>query len=73
MTGLEITVLIIRQFAFVALYFIISFGPGVVLGLIIANKVYAKGNPTHMQSQKEDIAKAAKHNAQWNPTHPRWQ
>ena len=73
MTGLEIAAALLRASAFVAFYFFIGFGPGVILGLIMANKIYAQGKPTLMQSQRSDIAQAAKHNSQWDPKHPRWQ
>ncbi len=72
MTALELTGLLLRTFGIVFFYFLIGFGPGTVIGMILANKVYAKGQVTHMQSQRADITRANKHNAQWDPNHPRW-
>lgn len=62
-----------RAFAFIVLYVYLGFGPGFVLGLVMANALFGRGAPTYAQVHKTAIQEATQHNAQWDPTHERWQ
>ncbi|MCH8748307.1 hypothetical protein IH781_00995 [Patescibacteria group bacterium] len=73
MTGAEIITNILQAFGFLALYLFIGFGPGFVIGLMMANLVIGRGKPTLMQKHTTNKQLAAQHNAQWNPAHERWQ
>lgn len=63
---------ILRNVAFVLLYFVIGFGPGFMVGVLLANKFAGKNNPIRMDKHNENIKKAGQHNSQWNPNNPRW-
>lgn len=62
-----------QTLAVVALYFFTAFGPGFVLGLLMANRLYGRGKPFYMDIHKEKIKQAEAYNAQWHPTQERWQ
>jgi hypothetical protein len=62
---------ILRGSAFIFLYFFIGFGPGFVLGLMLANRIFGEGL-TYMDTHRENIKKASEHNAQWKPDNERW-
>ncbi|MDP3997362.1 MAG: hypothetical protein U1C49_01005 [Candidatus Andersenbacteria bacterium] len=70
--NLEVIATILRSLAFVVLYFFISFGPGFIVGMLLANAIFGRGKPTIMQVYIDRKKDAAQHNAQWNPSHPRW-
>lgn len=72
MTFLEIANRLLIAFAFVALYFFLGFGPGFLLGLSLANKIFGRQKPLLMDTHIEAKKLAAQHNAQWHPSHPRW-
>lgn len=69
----ELWATIIRSFAFVVFYTIVGFGPGFIAGILLANRLFGKGQPTYMELHEQNIAKAAEHNKQWDPRHERWQ
>lgn len=73
MTILEITVAFLNSLAFVALYVLVGFGPGFIIGMLLANRLFAKGQPTYLDTHREAIKNAAQHNAQWAPSNERWQ
>lgn len=56
----------------VLLYFLVGFGPGFIIGLLLGNR-HGAGQPSFLDTHEENIRKAAEHNAQWDPTHERWQ
>jgi hypothetical protein len=63
---------ILRNVAFVLLYFVIGFGPGFVVGVLLANRFTGKDKPMRMEKHNENIQQAGQHNAQWHPDNPRW-
>lgn len=73
MTALEIVVVLLNGLGFVALYVIVGFGPGFIMGMLLANRIFAKGQPTHLETHQQAIKHAAQHNAQWAPSNERWQ
>jgi hypothetical protein len=70
---LEFIEAIIRAGAFIVLYIYIGFGPGFIVGMLVANFLMGRGSPTYAQSHQEAIRAATQHNAQWDPSHERWQ
>ncbi|MDA1168936.1 MAG: hypothetical protein O3A36_01200 [bacterium] len=56
----------------VLIYFIIGFGPGFIVGVLLANRIFGKNLPLRMEKNIESIKKAAEHNSQWHPDHPKW-
>lgn len=73
MTTLEIVVLLLNSLGFVALYVIVGFGPGFIMGMLLANRLFAQGQPTYLETHQQAIRRAAQHNAQWAPSNERWQ
>lgn len=69
----EIILILLQTLLFVVLYFFLGFGPGFVIGILIANRLFAPGQATYMEVHEEKKKAAAQHNAQWHPTHERWQ
>ncbi len=63
---------ILRGFAFVMIYFVTGFGPGYVIGLLLANRLYAKDKPLRIEKHDDSIKKAAEHNSQWHPENSKW-
>lgn len=63
---------LIQVIAIVLLYFAIGFGPGFIIGLLLANKLLGKDLPLRMDKNMNSIKKAAEHNSQWHPNNPRW-
>lgn len=63
---------LLRALAFVVLYVVIGFGPGFIMGILLANRLLGKGRPTYMELHEEKMEKAFEHNAQWDPTNERW-
>ncbi|GEM_PF-2345932 len=68
----QILATLLNSLGFVVLYILVGFGPGFVCGLLLANRLFAKGQPTYMDTHVEAIARAAQHNAQWTPSNERW-
>jgi len=69
----EMAEIIVTGLPYLILYFIIGFGPGLILGILIMNWLAGRGNPTFMDTHEEKAKQASQHNAQWNPKHTRWQ
>ncbi len=61
-----------RIIAFTLLYIMIGFGPGFIIGLLLANKILGKNLPLRMDKHFDSIRKAGEHNSQWHPDNPRW-
>ena len=55
------------------LYAITGLGPGVVVGIIIANLLASRHEERLMDRTQRQLHEAAEHNAQWDPSHERWQ
>lgn len=73
MDALGILANIVQAIATVIVYFVIGFGPGFVIGLLLANRIFGKNLPLRMEKNMESIKKAAEHNSQWHPNNPKWQ
>lgn len=69
---LEIIAKILEGLATVLIYFAIGFGPGFIVGVLLANRVFGKKLPLRMEKNIESIKKAAEHNSQWHPNNPKW-
>lgn len=63
---------IFRRIGFIILYAVIGFGPGLVIGIMLANRMFGRGKPIYMQVHEENIQKAIEHNKQWHPEQERW-
>ena len=63
---------ILHNAAWIILYVFVGGGPGVVFGLIIANRIWGRGQPTLAQIHREHATAAAEHNKLFDPNHPRW-
>lgn len=63
---------ILRNTAIVLLYFVVGFGPGFCIGVLLANKYVGKDHQLRMDKHNENIQKAGQHNSQWHPDNPRW-
>ncbi|MEX1111862.1 MAG: hypothetical protein WEC84_00205 [Candidatus Andersenbacteria bacterium] len=59
--------------AFIALYIIIGFGPGFLLGVVILSRIIGKDNPYISEVHEQAKRQAVEHNKQWHPNDPRWQ
>ena len=64
---------LLKTLAFIVLYVFIGFGPGFIVGLLLANHIYGKNHPVRMDIHNDNIEKAIEHNKQWHPDNPRWQ
>lgn len=64
---------ILNSFTVILIYFIIGFGPGFIVGVLLANRFSGKNHPLRMEKQNQNIQKAAEHNSQWHPNNPKWQ
>jgi len=65
-------VIIVQTLAYVVLYAITGFGPGIILGIIVGNALGARGKVSISEKYAKNIQSAATHNAQWHPTHKKW-
>ncbi|MAF80688.1 hypothetical protein CL628_01605 [bacterium] len=72
MIDLEVLARVLQALSFVVLYVIVGFGPGFVVGLLVANSIFGRGRPIYMDLHKQAIKDAAQHNAQWHPSNERW-
>ena len=64
---------ILRNIGWIILYFFVGCGPGFIVGLMIANRIWGRGQPTLMEHHEHHKAEAIEHNKQLDPKHPRWQ
>jgi hypothetical protein len=76
MTFLELVVaatnFLVINLPFLILAVILGFGPGFILGIIVANQFFGHGR-TFLETHEEALRQAGEHNAQWNPAHERWE
>lgn len=72
-TWIETIASILNSFAVILIYFVIGFGPGFIVGVLLANRFSGKNHPLRMEKQNQNIQKAAEHNSQWHPNNPKWQ
>ena len=59
--------------ALVITYALTGFGPGFILGLLVANRLAGRNKELFMDASAKEIQKAQKLNEQWKPSHKRWQ
>lgn len=59
--------------AWLVLYLFIGFGPGLIAGIILANRVWGRGQPTLVDIHRQNAAAAGEHNKLLDPKHPRWE
>lgn len=69
---IDIIAAIVQGIAIALVYFVIGFGPGFILGLLLANRVFGKNLPLRMEKHMSNMQKASEHNSQWHPDNPRW-
>lgn len=72
-TWVETFASILNSFATIILYFIIGFGPGFIVGMLLANRFAGRNHPLRIDKYKQNIQKATEHNSQWHPSNPKWQ
>ncbi len=70
---LELLASLLNSFATIVLYGVIGFGPGFIVGVLLANRIAGRNHPLRIDKYKQNIQKATEHNSQWHPNHPRWQ
>ncbi len=69
---LDIIAKLFDALVIILIYFVIGFGPGFIVGVLLANRIFGKNLPLRMEKNMESIKKAAEHNSQWHPNHPKW-
>lgn len=69
---ISLLVTILKLIILILLYLLLGFGPGFIIGLMIANRIFGHGKPLRMDSHNLNLAKAAEHNKQWHPEHEKW-
>lgn len=69
---IDVTVALLKSIAVVILFTVIGFGPGFVIGIMLANRIAGKGHPNYMEVHQEKIQRAAEHNKQWHPDNEKW-
>lgn len=70
---LRVLTALLKTLAYIILYVLIGFGPGFVIGMVLANRFLAPDAPRRMDMHNDNIKRAGEHNSQWNPDNPRWQ
>jgi hypothetical protein len=60
-------------FGLIFLHAVIGFGPGFIIGIILGNLTGGRGREPLASQHRKNIRSASEHNAQWNPSHERWQ
>lgn len=71
-SSLQTLALLLKSSAQIFVYFVIGFGPGFVVGVLLANHFVGKDKQLRIEKHDENIQKAGQHNAQWHPDNPRW-
>ena len=69
---LDILANVLQIIAIILVYFVIGFGPGFIIGLLLANRLFGRHLPLRMEKQEGNVQKAAEHNSQWHPDNPKW-
>lgn len=64
---------LLGSFAMVLIYFITGFGPGFIVGVLLANRFAGRNHPLRMDKQNQNIQKASEHNSQWHPSNAKWE
>lgn len=64
---------ILHSLAFILLYFVIGFGPGFIIGMLLANRFTAGDKQLRVEKHNDNIKKAGDHNSQWHPDNTKWQ
>lgn len=72
-TFAEIAAAVFRSFVTILIYFVTGFGPGFIVGVLLANRFAGRNHPLRMDKQHQNIQKAAEHNSQWHPNNPKWE
>lgn len=72
-TWINIIAALVRSFALIIIYFITGFGPGFIIGVLLANRFAGRNHPLRMDKQNQNIQKASEHNSQWHPNNAKWQ
>jgi len=62
-----------QTLAYIVLYAITGFGPGIFFGIIVGNILGAYRQPSLTENQDKSLKNAATHNAQWHPSHKKWE
>ncbi len=70
---LTFLVIILKLVVYIVLFLVIGFGPGFIVGVLLANFMFGKEKPLRMDNHQKNILKAAEHNKQWDPHLDRWQ
>ncbi len=71
----DIILLIIKIFKeiFVVVFIaFMGFGPGFLLGMLLANRIVGRGFPMKFETHMENGRKAGEHNKQWHPDSEKW-
>lgn len=69
---IDTNLILLRLLALVLVYALLGFGPGVILGILVANRLAGYNKEVFMNEGTKKIQKAEKYNEQWNPEHKRW-
>lgn len=69
---IHVIIVIIQRLLLLLFLFVIGFGPGFVVGLLLANRFVGRGFPLRMEVHQENLKRAAEHNKQWDPDNPKW-
>lgn len=72
-TFIDFIATVLQSFAMILIYFVIGFGPGFIVGVLLANRFAGKNHQLRMDKQKQSIQKAAEHNSKWHPNNPKWE
>ncbi len=72
-TWIEFFAALLRSFTIILIYFIIGFGPGFIVGVLLANRFSGRNHQLRADKQNQNIQKASEHNSQWHPDHSKWQ
>ncbi len=68
----DIVQIAFRVGATLLLFVVIGFGPGFILGVLLANRINGKNKPLRVDVHNKAKQRAAEHNKHWNPEDPRW-
>lgn len=72
LADLELANAIFHNAGWVIFYLFVGGGPGFIFGLLLANFVWGRGEPTLFEVHLQNLAEAGEHNKKLSPNHPRW-